>query len=133
MNTRTRGSRLIDRHAENESPGVEQLEVVKYGELDEKESVTGRLIRIECRSGGNLVLELESERERTRLLLPDASKVKIEGDGALEFRCGAQSPARTITAQYMPKTNAVLGTIGVVEVIRREEEPAVPAAAAPAP
>ncbi|MDZ7637766.1 MAG: hypothetical protein U5J83_05880 [Bryobacterales bacterium] len=114
---------LARANKQNESPGVEQLEVVKYGELDEKESVTGRMIRIECRSGGALVLELESETERTRLLLPDASKVTIEGGGALEFRCGAQSPARLLTAQYMPKTNAVLGTIGEVQLLRPEAEP----------
>lgn len=115
---------LARANKQNESPGVENLEIVKYGELDQKESVTGRLIRIECRSGGNLVLELESETERTRLLLPDASKVKIEGGGTLAFRCGAQSPARRITAQYMPKTNAVLGTIGEIETLRPEEETA---------
>ena len=101
---------------------MEKLEIVKYGELDRKETVTGRLIRIECRSGGNLVLELESDAERTRLLLPDASKVKIEGGAALSFRCGAQSPILTLTAEYMPKTNAVLGTIGEVQVLRPEAE-----------
>lgn len=113
---------LARANKENESPGTEQLEVVKLEDLDEKQTATGRLIRIECRSGGNLVLELESERERTRLLLPDASKVAVEGEGALEFRCGAQSAARLVTVQYQPKTNAVLGTIGVVEVIRQEAE-----------
>ncbi|MCC6263517.1 MAG: hypothetical protein IT169_08070 [Bryobacterales bacterium] len=111
---------LARANKQNESPGVEKLEIVKYGDLDQKETVTGRLIRIECRSGGNLVLELESETERTRLLLPDASKVKIEGGAALSFRCGAQSPVQTLTAEYMPKTNAVLGTIGEVQVLRPE-------------
>lgn len=115
---------LARANKQNESPGVEKLEVVKYGDLDQKETVSGRLIRIECRSGGNLVLELESETERTRLLLPDASKVKIEGGGTLSFRCGAQSPARTLTAQYLPKTNAVLGTIGEVESLHPEAESA---------
>lgn len=113
---------LARANKQNESPGVEKLEIVKYGELDRKETVTGRLIRIECRSGGNLVLELESDAERTRLLLPDASKVKIEGGAALSFRCGAQSPILTLTAEYMPKTNAVLGTIGEVQVLRPEAE-----------
>jgi hypothetical protein len=118
---------LARANKENESPGTEQLEVVKLEDLDEKQTVTGRLIRIECRSGGNLVLELESERERTRLLLPDVSKVVVEGEGALEFRCGAQSAARLVTVQYQAKTNAVLGTIGVVEVIRQEAEKAAAA------
>jgi hypothetical protein len=113
---------LARANQENASPGTEQLEVVKLEDLDEKQTVTGRLIRIECRSGGNLVLELESERERTRLLLPDASKVVVEGEGTLEFRCGAQSVPRLVTVQYQPKTNAVLGTIGVVEIIRQEAE-----------
>lgn len=115
---------LARANRQNESPGVEKLEVVKYGDLDQKETVSGRLIRIECRSGGNLVLELEGETERTRLLLPDASKVRIEGGGALSFRCGAQSPARTLSAQYLPKTNAVLGTIGEVESLHPEAESA---------
>lgn len=112
---------LARANEQNASPGTEQLEVVKLEDLDEKQTVTGRLIRIECRSGGNLVLELESEQERTRLLLPDATKVEVEG-GALQFRCGVQTPARQMTVQYLPKTNAVLGTIGVVEAIRQEEE-----------
>lgn len=115
---------LARANKQNESPGLEKLEVVPYGELDQKESVTGRLIRIECRSGGNMVLELESETERTRLLLPDASNVTIEGGGTLAFRCGVQTSVRMLTAQYMPKTNAVLGTIGVVESLRPEAETA---------
>ena len=113
---------LARANRQNASPGVEKLEVVKMGDLDEQETITGRLIHIECRSGGNLVLELEDQTARTRLLLPDASKVKIEGGGALSFRCGAQSPARTLTAQYMPKTNALLGTVGEVESLRPETE-----------
>lgn len=113
---------LARANRQNASPGVEKLDVVKMEDLDRKETVTGRLIHIECRSGGNLVLELEDQTERTRLLLPDASKVKIEGGGALSFRCGVQSPAPTLTAQYMPKTNAVLGTVGEVESLRPEAE-----------
>jgi len=109
--------------AEGQKPGEQGMEVVRMEDLDEKATITGRLIRIECRSGGNLVLEIESDADRTRLLLPDPSKVSIEGGGALEFRCGAQSPARMLSAGYLPKTNAVLGTIGVVETLRTEAEP----------
>lgn len=119
---------LARANRQNESPGVEKLKVVKMEDLDQEESVTGRLIRIECRSGGNLVLELEGAAERTRLLLPDASKVKIEGGGALSFRCGVQSPALAITADYMPKTNAVLGTVGEVHSLRPEAETAATSA-----
>jgi hypothetical protein len=119
---------LARANKENESPGVEQLEVVRLEDLDQKQTVSGRLLRIECRSGGNLVLELEDETERTRLLLTDVSKVAVEG-GALEFRCGAQSPVRRMTVQYAPRTNAVLGTIGVIEAIRQEtEQPETPGA-----
>ncbi|MCZ2155520.1 MAG: hypothetical protein LC114_16725 [Bryobacterales bacterium] len=113
---------LARANKQNESPGLEKLEIVKYGEQDQPQTVTGKLTQVECHSGGRLVLVFESDSGHTRLLLPDRSRLSVEGGGTLDLRCGAQRPARSFTARYMPKPHTAYQTVGELESIQGAAE-----------
>ncbi len=110
----------------NESPGLEDLEVVKYGEQDQPVTISGRLIHVECHTGGSLVLVFESGDGRTRLLLQNHSSLAVEDGGTLELRCGAQRPVRSFTARYAPNPHTTFSTAGELESIRPAAETSAP-------
>ncbi len=74
--------------------------------------VEGTLGRIEC-IGRVLRLVIRSaDGRQTRLAIHDPAKIVIVGGGQASLKCGPQSPARTIIAEYFAKPDAKLGTAG---------------------
>lgn len=80
--------------------------------------VEGTLGRIECAGRvTRLVIKGEDGKE-TRLTVRDPRKVVVIGGGELSLKCGAQAPARTVTAEYYTKPDAKLGTAGELATIQ---------------
>jgi hypothetical protein len=78
--------------------------------------VRGALKQVDC-LGRQLRLVVEAEGgKRTRLLVPDASQIAIQGGGEQALACGPQK-GRQVSVQFFPKANAKLSTSGEVAVI----------------
>jgi hypothetical protein len=78
--------------------------------------VRGALKQVDC-LGRQFRLVVEAEGgKRTRLLVPDASQIAIQGGGEQALACGPQN-GRQVSVQFFPKANAKLSTSGEVAVI----------------
>lgn len=96
-------------------PAPEKVEQWWDGGLTQKAS--GTLQRIEC-FGRRARLVIAGEDGKTvQLLVEDPGKIALSGAGELTFACGVQKPARKVTVEYTPVTNAKLKTAGNVQVI----------------
>jgi tetratricopeptide (TPR) repeat protein len=82
-----------------------------------KQSVAGALERVDCLRGPARLVLRAADGKTVQLLVADPRKVVFTGGGDLTLGCGPQKPPRRLTIEYVPKTDARLGTIGEAALI----------------
>jgi hypothetical protein len=98
----------------NESTGSgsgELKEVVPWWNEGETPA-HGELAKVDCMES-QAVLWLTSSGKKLKLLVPDPSKIRMDG-GKGELPCGTQQPARQVSVTYRPRLDKHLGTAGDV-------------------
>jgi hypothetical protein len=80
-------------------------------------TVRGRLTAINCIGKLMRVLIEGDDGKVTRLLIRDPAKIVVMDSGSVKLACGAQQPARLVTIEYFPKSDAKLATSGEVATI----------------
>jgi hypothetical protein len=92
--------------------------------------VQGVLRQVDCLPGGSqlrIIIETsnpkapKAPKKTVRLLVADLSNVAVKGE-PLSFSCGIQKP-RPVTVDFIPKTDAKLGTSGQVAGIDLPRQP----------
>lgn len=81
------------------------------------QTIVGKLARVDC-LGSRLRLAVLVNGKTAQLLVPDPSKIVLEGGGTAALACGAQRPARNVAVEYFGKADPKTGTVGEAAVIR---------------
>ncbi len=82
------------------------------------QKVSGKLIRVDCLTGGRSKLNVQTGPKATLVLLVrDPGKIVIAGGGEQSLSCGPQRPARDLTVEYTGNRDAKLGTAGDAQVL----------------
>jgi hypothetical protein len=92
-------------------PIVDPTGLEEYKDGPQTKKVSGVLSRVDC-LGAQARLHVTAGRTATRLLVPDPTQVAITGGGERSFGCGVQKPARKVTVEFTPRTDAGQGTVG---------------------
>lgn len=80
-------------------------------------TIVGKLSRVDC-LGSRLRLAVAVDGKIAQLLVPDPSKIVIDGGATASLACGVQRPARNVTVEYFGKADPKTGTVGEAAVIR---------------
>ncbi len=83
------------------------------------EKVSGKLMRVDCLTGGAMRLTITQDSGGTiRLLIRDPLKLTVSNvTGQAKFVCGIQKPIHTIKLIYTPDADAKLNTMGDVQMV----------------
>jgi hypothetical protein len=92
-------------------PVVDPKGLDEYKEGPDTKKATGVLSRVDCQRG-EATLHVTAGKSVTRILVVDPSKIAIVGGGERSFGCGVQKPARKLTIEYTPRSDARRGTAG---------------------
>jgi hypothetical protein len=109
--------RAAEARANAGKPPIDRSKLEEYRENMGYERVGGRLDRVECMGRSARLSVTKADGSALRLYVVDAGKVAIAGGGERSLGCGVQRPPRTVTIDYIVKSNAKLGTAGEVGTI----------------
>jgi hypothetical protein len=103
--------RKAEARANAGKPVIDPKTLDEYKEGPDTKKVSGVLHRVDC-LGIPARLTIVSGKSVTRILVPDPAQVAIGGGGERSFGCGVQKPARSVTVEYIPRTDPKQSTAG---------------------
>jgi hypothetical protein len=107
--------RAAEARANAGKPVIDPSTLDEYKE-QQNSKAEGVLQRVDC-TGQRAVLQISSGKHITRLLVPDASQVAVDGGGEKTFVCGPQRPPKKVAVEYTSRPDSRFKTAGDVIVI----------------